>query len=281
MFIDSHAHLFNEDFGDEIEGVLERAREAGVDSIVVPGTNLETSEEAIRMAERHEQIYAAVGFHPHDAAKATDESLVRLEKESAQPKVVAIGEIGLDFHYDFSPREVQMEVFRKQMAIAVRRELPVIVHTRESMTEALEIVEELFQSCDSKGGQLNERPNGVFHCFTGTPDEALRLFDRGFFVSYPGMVTFKNSPVVATLKEISLERILIETDSPYLAPVPMRGKRNEPAYLVWTARKIAEVCNTTVDEVATITSRNARSLFGLDRFDSAHRLRKESRQPNV
>ncbi|MGH2569053.1 MAG: TatD family hydrolase [Bacteroidota bacterium] len=269
MYIDSHAHLFYEDYQDDLEAVVRRAQEAGVEAIVVPGTTLETSREALRLAEQYPFIYACVGFHPHEASKATEQSLREIEALSTHEKVVAIGEIGLDFHYDFSPRENQQKVFADQIEIAVRRNLPIVVHTRESMAGAVAAVSEAVKrnpgwKASTRVGGNGSRPlRGVFHCFTGTTHEARQLFAMGFLVSYPGIVTFKNSSVLDTLKSIGVENILLETDSPYLTPAPHRGKRNEPANVVYVANKIAELFSAQPFEIAGVTAANTRALFGI------------------
>ena len=269
MYIDSHAHLFVEEYRADRDDVIHRARSAGVDRIVVPGTTLETSREAVALAEQYDLVFAAVGFHPHDAANASDEGLSEIEELSAHEKVVAIGEIGLDFHYDFSPRDVQQQVFEKQIAIAVRRDLPIIVHTRESIAEAMLIVGQVAlstpkwkkRSASAAGDLVATR--GVFHCFSGDTEQCKRLFELGFFVSYPGIVTFKNSPVIETIKSIGVRNLLIETDSPYMTPVPFRGKRNEPAHVRLVGEKISEALELSVTEVAVRTSANATLLFDL------------------
>lgn len=266
MYIDSHTHLFYEDFQNDIDDVLRRAQDAGVEACIVPGTTLETSREAVELAEKYPFVYACVGFHPHEASKATESNIVEIEKLSSEQKVVGIGEIGLDFHYEFSPRETQQRVFRQQIAIAAKKNLPVVVHTRESMKETLQIVSAAVEEhSDWKSKSVNGTlaGRGVFHCFTGNAEDARALFDLGFYVSYPGIVTFKNSPVLATLQAIGSSNILLETDSPYLAPVPFRGKRNEPAHIVHIGNKIAEILNMQPSEVGRITSMNTKQLFGI------------------
>ena len=266
MLIDSHAHLFGEEFKEDMGAVLQRARDAGVERIVVPGTTLETSREAIELADRYSFVYAAVGYHPHEATKASDVLLMEIEGLSRHPKVVAIGEVGLDYYYDFAPKEVQQSVFKAQMEIAARRNLPVIVHTRDSMAEAISLVSEFvekhpFWCRDQESDGAGAR--GVFHCFAGDEEQARQLFALGFYVSYPGIVTFKKSPVLETLRLIGLDRLLIETDSPYLSPVPFRGKRNEPSYLPLIAQKVAEVLELPVQTVAEKTTMNAEMLFSM------------------
>lgn len=270
MYIDSHAHLFYDDYAQDLDDVIRRANDAGVEYIIVPGTTLETSFEAVELAHRYRGIFACVGFHPHEASKATDEQLTRIEELSGDEKVVAIGEIGLDFHYDFSPREVQARVFQEQINLAHRRELPIVVHTRESMAEAIDAVGEFGNRNETSEKHDESTPrgpgdhlSGVFHCFTGTLDQAHHLLESGFFVSYPGMVTFKNSPVRETLKHIGYEKILIETDSPYLTPAPFRGKRNEPMHVRLVAKTIAELLGVEIERVADATAKNAIQLFSL------------------
>lgn len=282
MFIDSHAHIFLEDYKTDIDEVLKRAREAGVEAIIVPGTTLETSEEAVRLAGQYDDVYATVGIHPHDAGKATQAALQRIEELSKNPKVVAIGEIGLDYHYDFSPRDVQRDVFTRQIEIAVRRDLPIVVHTRESLEDAFATVEQAVKlHPDWRRDQLTIHTRypalrGVFHCFPGGPDDVWKLLDLGFFVSYPGIVTFKNSPAIETVKKIGYDHILIETDSPYMSPVPFRGKRNEPANVVLIAKRIAEVFSVSAEDVGRAATFNTKRLFRIGSPDPpqiAYKLR--------
>ena len=271
MYIDSHAHLFDEVFKHDLRDVVARARDAGIDTIVVPATTVETSHEAIELAEQFDFVYACVGIHPHEARTATENDLAKIELLSHHRKVVAIGEIGLDFHYDFTPRDVQEQVFRMQIAIAIQRNLPIVVHTRESMAEALSIVEAMVvkhptwrqHNPHAERGAIVGR--GVFHCFSGTTTDATRLFGAGFFVSYPGIVTFKKSPVAETLEDIGYQNILVETDSPYMAPEPMRGKRNEPANIVHIGQKVAALFDISEQELAEVTSTNARRLFAIEK----------------
>ncbi|MBI3586290.1 MAG: YchF/TatD family DNA exonuclease [Ignavibacteriales bacterium] len=274
MYIDSHAHIFFEDYKTDRDDVLQRAQDAGIECIIVPGTNVETSKEALELSEKYDFIYACVGFHPHDASKANDETLREIEELSKHKKVVGIGEIGLDFHYDFSPRQQQIEVFEQQIHIAIRRNLPIVVHTRESMAESIAVVEKALASDGTWREQYHNEhsrystPKGVFHCFTGDAQQAWQLLEMGFYVSYPGIVTFKNSPVIETLKDIGYDHILLETDSPYLAPAPLRGKRNEPSNIPLIANKIAEIFRASTEDVARITSYNAKKLFGIEPMDS-------------
>ena len=237
MFIDSHTHLFYPDFKDDVDEVIRRAEEADVNFFVVPGTSVETSKQAIALSERYENVFACVGIHPLDMAEADDSALREIERLSEHKKVVAIGEIGLDYYYDTTPKDKQQRMFHSQIEIAFRRNLPIVVHTRDSMDDAVSTVEDMIQKNEywrSQQATSNSRfpaPKGVFHCFSGDAQTARRLFMLGFLVSYPGIVTFKNSPAVETLKAIGYDHIMLETDSPYLTPAPHRGKRNEPMYI--------------------------------------------------
>ncbi len=262
MYIDTHAHLFRADFGDELDAVIQRAVDAGIDKIIVPGTTLSTCREAVALADRYEFIFACVGIHPHEASSATREALGEIERMADHPKVVAIGEIGLDYHYDFSPSDQQKKVFREQILTAAAKNLPIVVHTRESLADALAIVDACALEVQA-WNQKPQRPLGVFHCFTGNSREAKEVLSRRFQVSYPGIVTFRNSPVVQTVRDIGAENILLETDAPYMTPVPLRGRRNEPAYLVHTARKISEILGLPERGLGAITSKNAELLFGI------------------
>ncbi len=272
MYIDSHAHLFRQDYDKDLDDVIQRARDAGVDRIVVPGTDEKTSREALELTEKYDFIYACVGIHPHEALKVTDRLLAEIESMADHQKVVAIGEIGLDYHLDFSPREKQIAVFKKQIDLAIRKSLPIVVHTRESLNDTIEIVDQCLleqpQWRIGRGPVAKDRSpgRGVFHCFTGSAIEAAKLFSKGFFISYPGIVTFKNSSVVETLKQIGCENILLETDSPYMSPVPLRGKRNEPAHIVYIGRKISEFLDMPENDVANVTSLNANNLFGFAEY---------------
>ncbi len=270
MFIDSHAHLTSDQFNNDRDDAIRRALDAGVEYIVNPGTDLEDSRRAVALAEKHTNVFACVGFHPHDARKASDSSLKDLEDLSRHPKVVAIGEIGLDFHYDFSPRDVQQEVFRAQIEIARRRDLPIVIHTRESENETIMIVEEALVADTSWRSQLATpfsrypAPKGVFHCFPGDPALAWKVIDLGFYVSMPGIVTFKNAGLAAEVAgKVSVEHFLLETDSPYLAPVPLRGKRNEPANIPLIADSIAQLQQLSTADVARATNYSAYRLFGI------------------
>jgi TatD DNase family protein len=269
-YIDSHAHLTFENYQNDIEDVISRAKNAGVRYCVVPGTNLKTSRAAIALAENYECIYAGVGVHPHEVAKMGVMDLEAIEELSNHPKVVAIGEIGLDYHYDFSPREQQKKSFVSQIEIAVRGNLPVIIHTREATNDVFTLVQNMVEA-HPRWRESNIHPGrGVFHCFPGTVEDATFVRRLGFYVSYPGIVTFKNSESLKIIKQIGIENVLLETDSPYMTPVPFRGKRNEPEYIIYTGQKIAQALEMTEEQVAQVTTKNTIQLFGLPPLAEAH-----------
>lgn len=260
MFIDSHCHLFYSDFADDLPTVIARAVESGVHYFVVPATNHESAEQAILLAEKYPSIFVAVGFHPLDLKEYTEERLKIIEELSSHPKVVAIGEIGIDYFYDTSPREYQKEIFARQIELAVNKDLPIIVHTRDSVQDAIDIV---MKYAGENPGWKKEGKRGVFHCFTGDAKQAKVLFEKQFLVSYPGPVTFKKSAMPDVVKEIGLDNIMVETDSPFLTPAPHRGKRNEPSYIPLIAQRIAEILGVSSDVVGEKTTANAIKLFQL------------------
>jgi TatD DNase family protein len=253
--VDSHCHLDSEQFHDDRQAVIERAVAAGVETLLAIGTGdgPPDLEAAIRLADRYEFIYATVGVHPHDAAKATAATLPALEALLAHPKVVAIGEIGLDYHYDFSPRETQRAVFAGQLRLARGAGKPVIIHTREAWDDTFALLEEHWAP---------PNPGGIMHCFSGGPAEAERSLKLNFHISFAGIVTFPKALDVQAAAQLTPDhRLLVETDAPYLAPVPHRGKRNEPAHVVHTARKLAALRDTDYETVARVTTENFRRLL--------------------
>lgn len=260
MFIDSHTHLFYPDFDSDRDEVLQRATDAGVTQFIVPATNYETSMRALELTDKYSTVFVALGFHPLDLEHYSDDKFEKLQALLSHPKVVAIGEIGLDYFYETSPHDVQKEVFRKQIALAVEKDLPIIVHTRNSIEDAIGIAEYFAQQHPT---WRKNNYKGVFHCFSGNTQDAFRLLNVGFLVSYPGIVTFKKTTVLDTVRDVGVKNIMLETDAPYLTPAPFRGKRNEPSYIPLIAKKIAEVCNVSVEEVAVQTSRNAKRIFSL------------------
>jgi TatD DNase family protein len=249
--VDTHCHLDNEQFEPDREAVIDRARAAGVERMMAIGTGdgPPDLEAAIRLAESHPFIYATIGIHPHDASKASDETFERLRELSRHPKVLAIGEIGLDYHYDFSPREIQRQVFERQLGLARETGKPIVIHTREAWADTLEV----FRAC--------WQGEGIMHCFTGDEGQAREALDLGFYLSFGGVLTFPKAESVRQAARIApQDRILIETDCPYLAPVPHRGKRNEPAYITQTASRLAEVRGCTLEAIAEATTRNFEAL---------------------
>jgi TatD DNase family protein len=252
-FIDSHCHLDGKQFDSDRDAAVERARAAGVEVLVAIGTGdgPPDLEAGIRMAESYPQMYATVGVHPHEAAKASDATWTEMAALSRHGKCVAVGEIGLDYHYDFSPRDVQQAVFARQMELARECGLPIIIHTREAWEDTVELIR---RHWDNSLG-------GIFHCFSGGPREAEQALEMGFHVSFSGIVTFpKAADIHEAARLVPADRLLIETDAPYLAPIPYRGKRNEPAYVVHTAARLAELRGVSLDEIAVQTTDNWRLL---------------------
>jgi TatD DNase family protein len=259
MFVDSHAHIDGEAFDADRAEVVERARAAGVRAILTVGTgdpHAGELERAVETAEKFEGVYAAAGVHPHDAKLFDDAAAERLSKlVRSSSRVVAWGEIGLDYHYDHSPRDVQREVLQRQLRLAREARLPVIIHSREADEDTIEILESEWQGAERAG---------VLHCFGGSAWMAERALALGFYISFAGNVTFKSAEHLREVaRTIPLDRLLIETDCPFLAPVPLRGRRNEPAFVVETARRLAELRATTVEEIGRITSENFSKLFGV------------------
>ncbi len=246
--VDSHCHLDDEQFAADRDATIERARAAGVERMMAIGTgdgppDLSTG---IRLADQYPFIYATIGVHPHNAAKATEKTLFDLAELESHPKVLAIGEIGLDYHYDFSPRDVQRGVFTDQLRLAAHALKPIVIHTREAWDDTLAVIRE------------HGLPHGgIMHCFTGGPKEAEQALALGFHLSFGGIVTFPKAREIRDAAALTpADRLLVETDAPYLAPVPNRGKRNEPAFIVETVRRLAEIRGTTAEDIAGITTRN-------------------------
>jgi TatD DNase family protein len=258
MFIDSHAHLDAPAFDADRAEVLRRAVDGGVKLILNIGAGyIQDSplEKAVTLADQYEFIYLAFGFHPHDARLYNQEWEEKLIRLAEHPKVIAWGEIGLDYHYDHSPREVQRAVFRRQLQLARQRRLPVIIHTREAEPDTLAILRDEWQA---------SKLSGILHCFTGTLEMAEWCMAMGFYVSFSGILTFKNAAELrAVARQIPLARLLIETDCPLLAPMPYRGKRNEPLYVQHVARQLADLRQLGEAEIGRITSANFRTLFKL------------------
>jgi TatD DNase family protein len=253
MLIDSHAHLEMKEFDSDRQQVIERAKLAGVDYIVTVGTNLTLSRKALSLARQYKNIYATVGIHPHDVSRVSDKTFDELRELAHDPKIVAYGEIGLDFFRNISPREKQTEMFGKQLELASELALPVIIHDRDAHGETLQMV---------KASPLRR---GVFHCFSGDYNMAKQCLDLGFYISIPGVVTFDKSKTLQdVVRRVPLDFLLLETDCPYLTPVPHRGQRNEPSFIVHTAKKVADIKNLPQEEVGRIASHNAQELFCLE-----------------
>ncbi len=252
--VDSHCHLDDPQFEADRAAVIERAIRAGVTCLVAVGTGggPPDLEAGIRLADAHECVVATVGVHPHDACKADAGTWRKMEHLLAHPKVIAVGEIGLDYHYDYSPRDRQQAAFVEQMRLARQARKPIVVHTREAWDDTWRLLEEHWVPAGL---------GGILHCFSGGPEAARRALDMGFHLAFGGVITFpKATNVREAAVSTPLDRLLIETDAPYLAPVPMRGKRNEPAFVVETARKLAELRGETFEALAAATTRNFRKL---------------------
>lgn len=259
MFIDSHAHIDGPEFDADREEVIQRARDSGVSAILNVGTGDPHSgslERAVELAEKHKEIYTAIGTHPHDARLFDDKAEQRIRSLLKQSsRVIAWGEIGLDFHYDNSPRDVQRQVFRQQLDLARDARLPVIIHSREAEDETIEIL---------KSHLAGSNLAGIMHCFSGSLRLAQQALELGFLISFSGIVTFKKADELrAVAAQVPLDKLLIETDCPFLSPVPFRGKRNEPAYVVEVARCLASIHGLGVEEIARITTENFTRLFKL------------------
>jgi TatD DNase family protein len=252
MLIDSHAHLEMEQFDNDRQEVIERACLAGVEYVITVGTNPAFGEKAISIAKQYKNIFVSLGIHPHEAATADDKSLAQMAEFARQPEVVAYGEIGLDFFRNLSPREKQIEVFSRQLEIARDLSLPVVIHDRDAHEQVLQLVR-------SSGVQ-----RGVFHCFSGDYALAQKCLDLGFYLSIPGTVTFDKAVKISdVVKKVPLEFLLLETDCPFLTPVPYRGRRNEPSFIIHTAKKVAQIKSLRWEDVADTTTRNALNLFRL------------------
>ncbi|MBQ9441686.1 MAG: TatD family hydrolase [Selenomonadaceae bacterium] len=252
-FVDTHCHLNDEKFSEDIAEVFERAKNCGVEKIINFGANLKDSAEAVELAKNFSGLFAGVGFHPEDIADFDENSCEKIFELAKEKKVVAIGEIGLDYYWEKNPeiRQLQQKIFVRQLDIARQLNLPVCIHEREAHGDALKILK-------SDGKNLR----GVMHCFSGSLEMAREVWKMGWLIGVDGPLTFKNSAKLPEIvKAAPREMILIETDAPYLAPVPHRGKRNEPSYVIEIAKKVAEIRGETLDEVAEYTTQNAKNLY--------------------
>jgi TatD DNase family protein len=252
--IDSHAHIQGKEYAGETEAVISRAREAGVEKIIVVGGagDLSSNQAAVLLADRYENLYATVGMHPHDAKDVGEAELKELRTLTARPKVIAVGETGLDFYYNHSPHHIQRDIFVRFIGLAREIGLPLVVHERDAHKDAAELLRR------EGAGKIS----GVIHCFTGNYEAARNYLDLGFYLSFTGIITFKNAqPLREVVRKIPLGRMFVETDSPYLTPVPYRGKRNEPANVRFVAETIAQLKALSLEEVARQTTHNVSELF--------------------
>lgn len=258
MIFDSHTHLNAEQFNDDIPETIERAKELGVTKMAVVGFDTPTIEKSLQLSHDYSNIYSIIGWHPTEAGSYTKDIEKKLQEQLTMPKVVALGEIGLDYYWMEDPKEVQAEVFRRQIAIAKEMKLPISIHTREALADTYQILKE--EDIRDIGG--------IMHSFSGDFEWAKRFLDLGMHISFSGVVTFKKAQdVQEAAAHVPLDRLLVETDAPYLAPVPYRGKRNEPGYTRYTVEKIGELRNLPVEEVALQTWKNAHRLFRIAEND--------------
>ena len=249
--IDTHAHYLTEDFGEELFPLLEKMPSVGVEKIIAVGYDLRSSEEEIALADRYGHIFAAAGVHPENCYDLPEDWLSSLEKLMAAERVCALGEIGLDYHYDNTDKPLQAEVFERQLKLAARLNKPVIIHSRDACEDTMNILKK-------------HRPRGVLHCFSGSAETAAEVVKLGMYVGFTGVLTFKNAKkAVAACEAVPLDRLLLETDCPYMAPVPHRGKRCDSSMLIHTAERMAEIKGVSTEELISATKRNAELLFGI------------------
>ena len=249
-FIDTHCHIYYDKYQDDINEVISRANNNNVNNIICVGVDIESSKKSLFLSEKYSSVFATVGYHPHESKLALPNYLDKLSDLSKHPKVVAIGEIGLDYYYKHSDKKTQIKTFIEQLELAKNLDMPVIIHNREADKDIYKAI---------KNSKIN---NGVIHCYSGDIEYAKKIFGLGLFVSFTGILTFSQS-LQKVVKEIPLEKIMIETDSPYLTPIPHRGKRNEPHMVSLIAEKIADIKNISIEEVAQTTTKTAKKFFGI------------------
>jgi TatD DNase family protein len=259
MLIDTHAHLYLDRFAEDRAAVLQRARDAGVETIVLPAIDVPSIRQAVNLCEAHDGLYAMTGLHPSETDEATEADLEAVKEWCSHPSVVAVGESGLDYYRDRSFDDEQHAFFRRHIRLAMEVDLPLVIHNREATEDILAILEEEHVRADAP-----ERMRGILHCYVDPPEVAERAWNLGFFVGVGGIMTFSNSEVDRYVEDVPLEHMVIETDSPYLAPEPHRGERNEPAYVRHVAERLAEVKDVPVEQVAEVTTRNARAIYELE-----------------
>lgn len=256
MLIDSHAHLDDERFDEDRDKIIKDLTKDGISLVINPGADIASSVKAISLSEKYDNIYAAVGVHPHEVEDMDNDTLLVLKSLAQKEKVVAIGEIGLDYYYDNSPRDLQKKWFREQIRLAKKIKLPIIVHDRDAHKDTFDIIKE----------EYDDTLRGVLHCYSGSLEMAKEYIKMGFYISFAGPVTFKKAKVPKEVaKEIPLENLLVETDSPYLTPEPKRGKRNEPSNVRYVAAMISQLKSVDFEKVANYTSKNAKELFSINK----------------
>jgi TatD DNase family protein len=253
MFIDTHSHIHFEQYDSDREQVVQRAIKNQVNAIIDIGTDVTTSQQALALAEKYAIVHAAVGIHPNDSSSVTDEDMEKIQQLSSEKKVIAIGEIGLDYYHNSSPADTQKKLFKQQIKLAQNEHLPIIVHNRDAHDDVMHILKA------EKAGSFGV----VLHSFTGSSEFLEEALKQNFYISFTGVITFNNSHFIHLIDRVPLKQLLLETDSPFLTPVPFRGKRNEPSYIKYIAEKIAKIKGIPLDDLAAITSDNAANLFGL------------------
>ena len=251
MLVDTHCHLYFDELKNDIDGVLNRADELGVKRFICVGTNLTDSFKSFKLAQQYENIYATAGIHPHDAGSVENNYIEKLRKLLENYKIVAVGEMGLDYFRNISNPDEQKQVFKKQLNLAQEINKPIVFHNRDADKDTIKILSDF------------SKVNGVAHCFSSSYDTAIKLIEMGFYISFSGNLTFKNSHLPEVAKKLPLERLLVETDSPFLSPVPFRGKTNEPSRVRYVAEKLAEIFNSNIEHIADVTTTNARALFNI------------------
>ncbi len=251
--VDTHCHLDDQRYDQDRDDVLQRAWDLGIEFLINVSYDTGSAQQAVQLAQKLDRVYAAVGIHPHDASSYSADTEETLRQLAQAPKVVAIGEIGLDYYYDNSPRDVQREAFRRQMELAIDLGLPVVIHNRDAHQDTIDILKE-----------FAGRARGLLHCFSGSYETARICLDLGYYLAFGGSITFKNARKLReVVQQVPLDRMVLETDCPYLTPVPHRGKRNEPSYVSHVAEKVADIRNLDLAEVAAVTTANARKVFGI------------------
>ena len=251
MLVDTHCHLYFDELKNDMDGVLNRADELGVKRFICVGTNLTDSFESVKLAQQYENIYATAGIHPHDAGSVENNYIERLRKLSENYKIVAVGEMGLDYFRNISNPDEQKQVFKEQLNLAQEINKPIVFHNRDADKDTINILSDF------------SKVNGVAHCFSSSYDTAIKLIEMGFYISFSGNLTFKNSHLPEVAKKLPLDRLLVETDSPFLSPMPFRGKTNEPSRVRYVAEKLAEIFNSNIEHIADVTTTNAKALFNL------------------